>query len=70
MLEEHDCGPVIGEVFRESASRAAALLANITRHVRLEGIPTDDLVQMGGRRYARLDDGIEALNAHSRTSEA
>ena len=46
MLEEHDGRPVVGKVLAECACRAGALLANVTRHGDVEGISTDDLVDV------------------------
>ena len=64
MLEEHDGGPVVGEILGEGARRAGALLANITLHRRVEGIATNDLVKMGRRGTAGLNERVETLDAH------
>jgi len=70
MLEEHDGGPVIGKVLRESARCAGALCADIACHIWPEGVPTDDLMEMARRSFSRLDERVEALDAQSRTSES
>jgi len=70
MFEEHDSGPVIGEVLRESACCAGALCADIACHIWFERVPPDDLIKMARRSFARLDERVDALDAQSRTSEA
>lgn len=73
MLEEHDGSPVVGEVLGKRASRAASSVADVTIgnvHGCVESISTDDLVQMGRRDLARLDEGVETLDADSRASES
>jgi len=71
-LEVHDSGPVVGEVLREAAGGASSPLRNVRCgvHGRVEAISSDDLVQMGRRDDAGLDDGVEALDAQSRASKA
>jgi hypothetical protein len=85
VLEEHNGSPVVAapvsggtgcqpcfrlpEVLRECACRASALLANITRHSRVERISTHNLVNMCGGDIARLNERIEALDADGRAAE-
>lgn len=63
MLEEHDGGPVVGEVLGEGARRAGTLLTNITLHGCVECISTDNLVKMSRGGFAGLDERVEALDA-------
>lgn len=59
MLEEHNGSPVVGEVLGERASRASTLLTEVSVrgvHGRVEGISTDDLVEMGTGNLAGLDE--------------
>ena len=69
MPEEHDGGPVVGEVFGEGACRAGSLLTNVALHGRVKRVATDDLVEMGRGNSAGLDERVETLNAHSRAAE-
>ena len=70
MLKEHDGGPVIAEVLRERAGGAGAALSNVPGHGRVEGIPADDLVEMGGGHFAGLHDGIEPLDGQCGAAES
>ena len=72
VLEEHDGGPVVGEVLGERAGRAGTSVTDVpirNVHRRVEGISTYDLVEMGRGHYAWLDKGIEALDTQSGTAE-
>jgi hypothetical protein len=55
MLKVHDCSPIVGEVFGEAACRARGLVANVAVHGGIEGISTNDLVQMRRGDVAGLD---------------
>jgi hypothetical protein len=46
MLEEHHGGPVVAKVLRKSARCAAASVTDIPVHSRIEGISTNNLVEM------------------------
>jgi len=70
MFEEHDGGPVIGKVLGEGTCCAGALCADIACHIWFKGIPTDDLMKMARRGFARLDERVDALDAQSRTPES
>jgi hypothetical protein len=71
-LEIENRGPVIGEVLGEEASRAIRFVAERPRgvHGGIEGISAHNLVQMGRRDLARLNKGIEALDADGGASES
>jgi hypothetical protein len=49
MLEEQVSSPVIREVLCHLAGRASASGANITSHGGVEGISTNNMMQMRGR---------------------
>jgi hypothetical protein len=66
----HDGGPVVGEVLGERAGRTSALVANVASHVGMEGVSTNDLVNVGRRRPARLHEMIKPLNSQGRASES
>ena len=61
VLEVHDCGPIVGEVFGEAARRARGLVANVAIHAGIERISTNDLVQMRRGDVAGLD-GISDMD--------
>lgn len=65
MFEKHDSGPVVGKVFGESTCCAAALCTDIASHIWIEGVPADNLMEMGGRGFARLNKRVEALDGKS-----
>jgi len=69
VLEEENGGPVVGEVLGEGACGAASPLADVAVHGGVEGVAADDLVEMGRRDRAGLDDRVEALNAQRRAAE-
>ena len=73
VLEEHDGGPVVGEVLGECARGAGAPVSNVAVrdvHGGVEDITTDDLVKVGRRDFARLDEGVDALDAQGRAAES
>lgn len=63
-LEEEVSSPVVREVIGHLASRAGSCSActDITSHGGVESISTNDVMEMGGWKFAWLDDGVEALN--------
>jgi len=65
MLEEHHGGPVVGEVLSKGACRASTSFTDIAVHGCVEGISTDNLVEMCRWDFARLNDWIESLDAQS-----
>lgn len=65
VLEEHDGRPVVGEVLAEGSGRAGAHLAEIALHGRVEGISSDDLIEMGRGDLARFDKRVQTLDAHA-----
>lgn len=71
-LEVQNCSPVVREVLREAAGCASSLLGNILArvHSRIEGISTDDLVEVGRRDGTRLNERVKTLDANSGTSES
>ena len=69
MLEVHDGGPIVGEVLGKRAGRAGGLISDVTSHVRVQGVAAHELVDMTGRRPARLYQGIEPLDRKSGASE-
>ncbi len=48
MLEVQLRGPVVGEVLRHLAGGAGGLLADVAGHGGVEGVSTDDVVDVGG----------------------
>jgi len=62
VLEVHGGGPVVGEIFGEGASCACTLLADITSHVGVESISSNNLMDVGGGSPAGLDEGVETLD--------
>lgn len=62
--------PVVRKVLSHLAGCAGGPRANVTFHRGVEGVAADDVVDMGGRDGARLDDGVEALDSQGRTGEA
>ena len=69
-LEEHDGRPVVGEVLGEGARGAAAALADIALHGGVEGVAAHDLVEMGRRDGAGLDQRVQTLDRQRRAAEA
>ena len=72
-LEEHDGGPVVGQVLDEAARRARRLgrevvLADL--HGQVERVAADDLVQVGRVADARVDEGVDAVDDELRAREA
>lgn len=70
MLEEQNCSPVVGEVLRHLASGAGGPSTNISGHGGIEGISTNDVVEMGRRALARLDDRVKSLDGQRGAWEA
>ena len=70
VLEIKDGSPVIAKVFAHLARSAGAPVSDISAHGGVEGISTNDMVKMGRRDRARLDDGVESLDSQRRASEA
>lgn len=62
--------PIIGKVFRHLARSAGSSSANIAGHSNIEGIPTDDVMDVGGGVRARFAGGIKALNRQGRAWKA
>lgn len=69
-LEIQNGRPVVAEIFAKRTRCARALLANVALHAGVEGIPADDVVEMGRADDARLDDGVQALHGERGASEA
>ena len=63
VLEEHDGSPVVREVLGEGAGGAGSLLSDVTLHGDVEGISTDDLVEMSRGDDVGLDEWVKALNS-------
>jgi hypothetical protein len=86
MFEEHSCSPIVATFIRNSkqkteadvipkvlgecACSARSYRSWVFLHRRVEGIATDDLVNVSGRKFAWLNERIKTLNAQRRTSEA
>jgi len=70
VLEEHDGGPVVGEVLGEGARRAAGLVRDVALHGRVEPVAAHDLVDVRRRRLARLHEGVQPLDADRAAAEA
>ena len=70
MLKVQDRRPVVGKVLREGARGAGRPLAHIANHGSVEGIPAHDLVDMGRRDNAGLDNRVEALNTDGGAPES
>lgn len=62
VLEEHDCSPIVGEVLGECASGASSLASDISSHVGVQGVSTNELVDMARRCLSRLYERVEALD--------
>lgn len=70
--EVQDRGPVVGEIFRERAAGARGVRGEIVGrrvHGSVEGIPSDDLVQMRRRYGAGVDQRVYAVNDELRAAE-
>lgn len=59
------CSPVIREVFWHLARGAISSSAHVAGHSYVEGISTNDVMNMRRRALARLTGGIEALKGES-----
>lgn len=73
MLEEHDGSPVVGEVFGEGACGATSPVCDVTifvLHSSVEGIATDDLMEMTGGNGTGRDERVDSLDAHGGAAEA
>lgn len=68
-LKVQNCGPVVGKVLGELACRASGRISG-KLHGRVEGIAANNLVDVGRRNLAGLDQRVEALNGHSRTAKS
>jgi hypothetical protein len=70
VLEVQMGGPVVREVLRHLTGCAGGSLTDIPFHGSVEGVAADDVVDMGRRDGAWLDDGVEALDSQGRAGEA
>jgi hypothetical protein len=70
MLEVQVGSPVVRKVLGHLAGCAGGPLTDVTFHGGVEGVAADDVVDMGGRNSARLNDGVEALDRQGRAGEA
>lgn len=70
VLEVEHSGPVVGEVLGHLTGGAGTAGADIALHSGVEGISTHDVVEMGRRGLAGLDDGVEALDGQRGAPEA
>lgn len=62
-LEVQVRGPVVGEVVGESAGGAGGVLRDVVGgHGHVEGVAADNLVDMGRRDLARVDEGVYPVN--------
>jgi hypothetical protein len=71
VLEEQNGSPVVGEIFRETASRACRQASQVIVgvHGNVEGISTNDLVKMRGDDTWGYQ-GVKALNNELRAGKA
>lgn len=73
-LERANClqlsNPVIGKVLGHLAGSAGSPGADIAVHGGVEGISTDDVVNVGGRELAWLSSGIKTLSGQGRAWES
>ena len=65
VLEVHSGGPVVGEILSHLAGGASGPLANVTSHTGIEGVTTDDMVDMTRWVRAGLDNRVKTLNGQS-----
>jgi hypothetical protein len=61
MLEVQSGSPVVGKVFGHLARSASSSLADVTGHSCVEGIATDNVMNVSGRERAWLGSRIKAL---------
>ena len=58
-LEVQVCSPVVGEIVSRPTCGTRSELRDVRRgHRRIEGIAADNLVHMGGRSLARIDEPV------------
>ena len=71
---EVDVGsPVVGEILRVCATRASrgrGRVVGLGRHAGVERVTSDNLVHVGGRGVARLDQGVDAIDGELGAAEA
>lgn len=70
VLEVQVGGPVVGEVLGHLAGGAGGPRADVAGHGGVEGVTADDVVDVGGRDCAGLDDGVQTLDGQGRAWEA
>jgi hypothetical protein len=70
VLEEHRRGPVVGKVFTEGTCCASSLVANVPRHVGVEGIAAHNLVYVSRGGSSGLDERVKSLDGQSGASES
>ena len=73
VLEEHDGRPVVGHILGEAARRAGGGAGHVVRlrvHGGVEGVASDDLVQMGRVEHAGVDQGVGTLDDQLRAGES
>lgn len=73
VVEEHDGGPVVGQVLLEGARRAGRLARQVVRgrvHRDVERVAADNLVQVRRVGHARVDERVGTLDDQLRAGES